>query len=77
MIITKQSITKEAKMNIEPGSGNLRVKQYQGKSQKIALMKCEECGTLFSERKGTVYFGITKPVPEYSPSYPCAMSKQL
>ena len=75
MIITNQSITKETKVNIEtifcpnekckyykkPGSGNLRVKQYQGKSQKIALMKCEECGTHFSERKGTVYFGIKKP----------------
>jgi IS1 family transposase len=24
-------------------------------------MKCEECGTCFSERKGTVYYGIKKP----------------
>lgn len=43
------------------GAGNLKVKQYQGTSQKIALMKCEECGTYFSERKGTVYYGIKKP----------------
>jgi len=35
--------------------------QYQGTSQKIALMKCEECGTCFSERKGTIYYGIKKP----------------
>ena len=43
------------------GAGNLKVKQYQGTTQKIALMKCEECGTCFSERKGTVYYGIKKP----------------
>ena len=43
------------------GAGNLKVKQYQGASQKIALMKCEECGTCFSERKGIVYYGIKKP----------------
>ena len=41
-------------------TGNLRVKQYQGKVQKIALMQCTTCWTLFSERKGTVYFGIKK-----------------
>jgi transposase-like protein len=40
---------------------NLKVKQYQGTSQKMALMKCEKCGTCFSERKGTVYYGIMKP----------------
>lgn len=43
------------------GGANLKVKQYQGTSQKIALMKCEECDTCFSERKGTVYYGIKKP----------------
>ena len=40
--------------------GNLKVKQIQGKCQDIALMECCECGTMFSERKGTVYFGIRK-----------------
>ncbi len=41
-------------------AGNLRVKQTQGKCQPIDLMICDECGTTFSERKGTVYFGIKK-----------------
>ena len=41
--------------------GNLRVKQTQGKCQPIDLMICDECETTFSERKGTVYFGIKKP----------------
>jgi len=42
-------------------SGNLKVKQYQGKAQKIALLQCLCCGMIFSERRGTVYFGIKKP----------------
>ena len=42
-------------------AGNLKVKQYQGKAQKIALMKCFSCGITFSERRGTIYFGIKKP----------------
>jgi len=41
-----------------PGRDNIEVKQTQGKCQKIDLMRCKECGALFSERKGTVYFGI-------------------
>lgn len=41
--------------------GNLRVKQTQGKCQPIDLMICDECGCTFSERKGTVYFGLKKP----------------
>ena len=41
--------------------GNLRVKQTQGKCQPIDLMICDECGSTFSERKATVYFGIKKP----------------
>jgi transposase-like protein len=41
-------------------SKNLRIKQYQGKSQRIALMECTTCKTAFSERKGTIYFGIKK-----------------
>jgi IS1 family transposase/transposase-like protein len=40
--------------------GNIRVKQTQGKCQPIDLMICDECKTTFSERKGTVYFGIKK-----------------
>jgi len=42
-------------------AGNLKVKQYQGKAQKIALMQCLGCGVMFSERRGTIYFGIKKP----------------
>lgn len=41
--------------------GNLRVKQYQGKCQKIALIICDECHSTFSERNGTIYFGLKKP----------------
>lgn len=41
--------------------GNIKVKQTQGKCQPIDLMECLECGTMFSERKGTVYYGIRKP----------------
>jgi IS1 family transposase/transposase-like protein len=41
--------------------GNIEVKQTQGKCQRIDLMRCTECGVLFSERKGTVYFGIHYP----------------
>ncbi len=44
-----------------PNAGNLKVKQTQGKVEDIALVKCKECNTKFSERKGTVYFNIKKP----------------
>lgn len=41
--------------------GNIRVKQTQGKCQSIDLMECFSCKVTFSERHGTVYFGIRKP----------------
>lgn len=42
------------------GGNNLNIKQLQGKCQDIALMRCNKCGETFSERKGTVYYGIKK-----------------
>lgn len=41
-------------------AGNLKVKQVQGKCQSINLLMCKECGETFSERRGTVYFGLKK-----------------
>lgn len=52
---------KKCKYFKKPRQGNLKVKQIQGKCQAIALMECLECGSMFSERNGTVYFGIRKP----------------
>jgi IS1 family transposase len=37
---------------------NLKIKQYQGKKDSIALIICTCCGKTFSERKGTVFFGM-------------------
>jgi transposase-like protein len=36
------------------GKGNLRFRGRGGKDRQIRLIYCRTCGTLFSERKGTV-----------------------
>lgn len=51
---------KKCKHFREINKGNLRVKQTQGKCQPIDLMICDACGTVFSERKGTIYSGLKK-----------------
>jgi hypothetical protein len=35
------------------GTGNLRFQGYSGKGRSIRMIKCQSCGTLASERKGT------------------------
>lgn len=42
--------------------GNIRIKQYQGKKDRIALLECKECKRTFSERRGTAMFRIHHPL---------------
>lgn len=48
-----------------PQCDNLKIKQYQGKKERIALMQCTECGKTFSERQGTLYFGLKRTPDEF------------
>jgi LacI family transcriptional regulator len=41
----------------EKGLGNLRVDSYYGKSGSLRMLLCKTCGTRFSERKGSQFWG--------------------
>ena len=56
-------------------AGNLKIKQYQGKVQKIALLQCLSCGTIFSEKRGTIYFRLHCKEKDFNNVMRCLMTR--
>ena len=56
---------KECKSHLQPEAPAPKIKQYQGKLKPIALLQCKTCRTLFSERNGTVYFGLKRSPDDF------------
>ncbi|MFX0090502.1 MAG: hypothetical protein ACFFBD_01970 [Candidatus Hodarchaeota archaeon] len=45
------------------GKGNLRLHERYGKDKRM-LLTCKTCGKMFSETRGTVFFGLRTPRDE-------------